>query len=206
MNILLVHGMGRTPLSWWPILLRLRAAGLTTNSFAYSTAFQDFQAIQSRLVQRIIDLSERGEYVLMGHSLGGVLIRGAVLALPSGVRQPSQVFLIGSPMRPARMAMKLRRRWLFRVLTGDCGEFLASKERMENIGSLSIPTTSIIGIKGLKGRFSPFGYDDNDGVVAASEACAEWVDDELRVPVVHTLLPASLDVASIVLTRLQSKG
>lgn len=39
MRVLFVHGMGRTPLSGWPLLHRLRQAGLRTTTFGYTTAF-----------------------------------------------------------------------------------------------------------------------------------------------------------------------
>lgn len=86
----------------------------------------------------------------------------------------------------------------------DCGELLASQERMAVIGSLAVQTTNIIGVKGWRGKFSPFGDDENDGVVAVSEVYAEWVGEEIHVPVIHTLLPASWQVASIILERLKA--
>ena len=49
---------------------------------------------------------------------------------------------------------------------------------------------------------APFGQEPNDGVVAVSEVTAAWIDERIRVPVVHTLLPASQQVAQILLDRI----
>ena len=82
MQILFVHGMGRTSLSGAPMLFYLRENGYLTNSFGYSAALSDFESIQNRLGRKITQIATQGEYVLIGHSLGGVLIRNALNNLP----------------------------------------------------------------------------------------------------------------------------
>ena len=42
----------------------------------------------------------------------------------------------------------------------------------------------------------------NEGVVAVSEASAEWIRDRVLVDCVHTLLPSSRRVGEIILERL----
>jgi hypothetical protein len=74
---------------------------------------------------------------------------------------------------------------------------------MEQIAPLRVPSTSIVGVKGLTGNFSPFAYDQNDGVVAVSETRAEWIGEEIQVPVIHTLLPASGYVVDVILNKLR---
>jgi hypothetical protein len=130
------------------------------------------------------------------------LIRSALACLPEGIAAPRHVFLLGSPVRPARLAIQLRDRLLYRLITGDCGQLLASTERMATIPPSRVPTTCIIGTRGRHGRHSPFPGEENDGIVAASEQTADWMTEEVRVPVIHTFLPASGRVARILLRRL----
>ena len=99
MQALFVHGMGRSPLSGWRLLRQLQRAGLKTSSFGYSVSLEDFAGIRRRLESRLSLLAERGDYVLIGHSLGGVLLRAAVNGLPPGTRRPRHLFLLGSPLR-----------------------------------------------------------------------------------------------------------
>ncbi|WP_265949933.1 hypothetical protein [Dechloromonas sp. A34] len=73
---------------------------------------------------------------------------------------------------------------------------------MQEISPLSAPTTVIIGTRGFPGSHGPFGSEENDGVVAASEVSADEIADEIRVPVVHTLLPSSRLVTAVILRRL----
>ncbi len=193
--------MGRTPLSGWPLLRQLRRAGLSTSTFGYSTTFEKFSTITARLAIKIAAVATAGEYVLIGHSLGGVLLRAAVNALPPDSKHPHHAFLLGSPIHPSRLARRLGGNAIFRALTGDCGNLLGSTERMALIGSLANPTTSIVGLRGLPFTRSSFAGEPNDGVVAVSEVRADWLSDQVLLPVVHTLLPSSLRVVDVILTR-----
>ena len=202
MHALFIHGMGRSPLSALPLLARLKTGGLTTSTFGYATVFHGFDVITQRLAVRIAEIAAQGEYTLIGHSLGGVLLRAALASLPDGTPQPGHVFLLGSPVLPSRLAQKLGRNVLFRSVTQDCGQLLGSDDRMAGIAKVA-RTTSIIGTKGITGKLSPFGDEPNDGVVSVSETRAAWITDEVQVPIVHTLLPASPTVADIILQKLR---
>lgn len=194
--------MGRTPYSAWGLLRLLRRAGLDTQTLGYCTALEDFDRIATRLTSRIVRLAHRGDYILIGHSLGGVLLRAALAGLPEGVQPPKHVFLIGSPVHPARLARLLRRNPLYRLLTGDCGQLLASGERMRRIAPVASPVTAVFGDHPvfLTRRF--FCEEANDGVVSLSETRADWLLDAVSVPVMHSFLPASRHVAEVILNRL----
>jgi pimeloyl-ACP methyl ester carboxylesterase len=201
-NALFVHGMGRSILSWTPTLLRFRTQGITPSVFGYSATCQDFATIVDRLIATMTQLAGQGEYIVVGHSLGGVVLRAAIAALPAGNSLPQQLFLLGSPIQPSRIARYLQQNPLFLALTGDCGQLLGSQERMLTIPSSPVPTVAIIGTGGSQGWFTPFGDETNDGVVAVQEVLADWLAEEIHVPVVHTFLPSSHLVSEIILNKL----
>lgn len=186
------------------MLRRLRGAGFKTETFGYSSALHSFDSIVARLTRRLLALAEAGDYVVIGHSLGGVLLRAALTSWPDAFAHPQHVFLLGSPQQASRLAISLRRNSLFKLFAGDCGQLLGSPSRIGAIGALSIPTTGIAGVRGLRGRLGPFGDEANDGVVAVSEVVAPWLSNQIEVPVVHTLLPSSALVTSIVLRGLRT--
>lgn len=202
MLVLFVHGMGRTPLSGWPLLRRLKQAGLRTTTFGYATTFENFNSIKLRLISKISKIAGEESYILIGHSLGGVLIRAALNALPEHIERPRHVFLLGSPIQTSRLAVRLKNNPVYRALTGDCGQLLASQSRMNEIGSLSETTTSIAGVRGFANGLGPFGDEPNDGVVSVTETSAPWLKNQKQVPVVHTFLPASGRVAEIILREI----
>lgn len=107
MQALFVHGLGRTPLSGLPLMARLRRAGIRARGFGYLAACEDVEAIRARLMRRLVEMAQSSEttlgYVVVGHSLGGVLLRDALAALPDGVPRPRHVFLPGSPQTARRV-------------------------------------------------------------------------------------------------------
>ena len=205
-QVLFVHGMGRSPLSGGVLLWKLRRAGLTTRTFGYSVSFEDFPRIRDRLIAAISGLAARGDYVLIGHSLGGVLLRAAINALPAGTRLPRHLFLLGSPVRPSRLAQRFGRHLIFRLVTRDCGRLLASTSRMAEIGAVAVPTTCIAGIAGFTGARSYFPGELNDGIVSVTEVTADWAVEHVHVPVFHTLMPSSPRVAKLVLEIIRKTG
>jgi hypothetical protein len=66
-------------------------------------------------------------------------------------------------------------------------------------------TTGIAGIKGLSGKLSPFGTEFNDGIVSLSEVSADWLTDQVKLPIIHSLLPSSKQVAQIIIQRINCK-
>ncbi|MCX7156383.1 MAG: thioesterase domain-containing protein [Rhodocyclales bacterium] len=204
LQALFVHGMGRSPLSGWPLLWRLKRAGLKTSTFGYAVTISDFSEIVDRLVSRMEQLARQGDYILIGHSLGGVLLRAATAKLQPETHAPQRLFLLGSPIQSARLALRLRFNPIFRALTRDCGQLLGSGRRMREIESTDIPVTAVTGVRGAPEKFGLFGHEPNDGIVSASETSAEWIRDTVELPVVHTLLPSSPRVADTILERLKS--
>jgi hypothetical protein len=129
------------------------------------------------------------------------MLRAAIAALPTGTSLPQQLFLLGSPIQPSRIAQHLQQNPLFFAITGDCGQLLGSKERMLNIPDSPVPTVAIIGTGGGQGWLTPFGDEVNDGVVAVNEVLADWLAEEVHVPVVHTFLPSSHIVSEVILAK-----
>ncbi|WP_211235802.1 esterase/lipase family protein [Psychromonas aquimarina] len=97
MQVIFVHGMGRSPLSGVRLLWDLKRKGFNTSAFAYMVSFSDFESIRNRLVKKVMKAAQKGEYVLIGHSLGGVLIRSALGVLPENIRRaPGRPIIVNS--------------------------------------------------------------------------------------------------------------
>ena len=202
MNVLFVHGMGRSSFSWIAMRIRFIASGISCSVFDYSVAKQDFSSIVDDLLESIARVSIRGDYIVVGHSLGGVLLRVAIDMLPVEISLPKKLFLLGSPIAPSQLANRLNNFSIFDKLTGDCGNLLGSQEKMASIPIPKIPTIAIVGTSGVTGPLSPFGSEINDGVVSISEVSADWFCEMIHVPVIHTFLPSSKLVSKIILERL----
>jgi hypothetical protein len=197
MLILLVHGLGRTPLSLFGLAATLRRAGHHTRYFAYFPTFETVSRITQRLAAQLRSLAKTNQPIgLIGHSLGGLLLRLALDRVPE-VRVHHLVML-GTPNNGSRMA-RLASRWRpFRLLTRDCGRFLSAPGEFDRLPPLGVPCTVIAGTGGPCGRFCPFGDEVNDGLVSLAEATPELAQ-VIPLPVFHTVMMDSPAVRAWVL-------
>lgn len=195
-SVLLIHGLGRTPLSMGLLGHRLRKGGLETSTFGYLAAVEDFETCVGRLEARIRSSFQGRPYLLVGHSLGTVMIRAV---LPRLEVPPAACFLLAPPSHSPRLARRLASNPLFRLLTGEMGQRLADPIFMESLPPPGVPTTVFVGIRGYHGPGSPFGAEPNDGIVALSEARISADHPVVCLPSLHTFIMNARSVATEIL-------
>lgn len=212
MRVLLVHGLGRTPVSFLRLARALRRDGCPTESFPYAAFAQPFEAILRRLQGRLEAVAAMSDYAVVGHSLGGVLLRAALPRMQGAL--PRHLVMLGTPNRPPRAARLASVLPPFRWISGECGSCLSSEAFYATLPAPLVPYTIIAGTRGLTGRWSPFGAEPNDGLVAVSETRVHDSDPVLTVPVSHTFmmndprvqagLRAALGISAV--TEITSRG
>jgi Alpha/beta hydrolase family len=196
MNLLLVHGLWRTPLSFFLLARRLRRWGYPTEQFGYIALTERYEVIVSRLVARVERLARRGPYAVIGHSLGALLLRSA---LPRVTGQPPIHFvMLGPPNRPPRLARALGVHWIYRRITGESGINLGSPQFYARLPIPEVPYTIIAGSAGPRGRWSPFSSDLNDGLVAVGETRIRDDDPVVILPVTHTFMMNNAGVQRVI--------
>lgn len=189
MRVLLVHGLGRTPASLWSLARALRREGHEPELVGYMAAVERFDAIRARVRRRLEAAASRtAPYAAVGHSLGGLLLRSALADWPDTLPLPRRVVMLGTPSSPPRLARRLHRFWPYRVALGETGQLLARPAFFADLPPLPVPGTLVAGVRGLAGRWSPFGDEPNDGIVARSETVLQEGVPVIEVPAAHTFL------------------
>lgn len=196
MNLLLVHGLWRTPLSFVLLVHRLRGWGYQTEQFGYAAVAQRYDPIVARLVDRLEHLAAAGPYAVIGHSLGGVLLRSALPQVTGPAAR--HLVMLGTPNRPPRLARRLGVHWVYRRLLGECGVNLTSPDFYAGLPVPEIPYTIVAGTAGPRGRWSPFGDEPNDGLVAVSETPIRDDDPIVLLPVTHTFMMNNAEVQAVI--------
>jgi surfactin synthase thioesterase subunit len=199
MRAVLIHGMGRTALSMRLLAQRLMRHGITSRSFSYVSALESVDHMVARFT-RFLAAEPDDDYVVIGHSLGGLLARSAIASL-SG-RSPQRLIQLGTPNSSPRLARRLQRNWLYRLVNGDAGQMLATPGRMAELPVTRIPVTVIAGTAGRRGRRSLLRDVQNDGIVGLDEAHLPGME-LLTVDGYHTFLPFNRDVFALILARVQ---
>ena len=203
MQVLFVHGMGRSPVSGWWMLRQLRRAGLHTSTFRYSVSRESFARVADRLVGRLHSLLAGEELVLIGHSLGGVLLRQALASLGETGTDPVTCSCSARRCKPRawRDASAAIRSSVSRRGTAGNSSPRRSGWPQSRFPMFRRPRSSARGASSTRAGRS--GAETNDGIVSLSEVSADWLEDRVFVPVVHTLLPSSSRVAAVILQRLR---
>lgn len=188
MQVLLVHGMGRTALSLYRLARELDSEGHKASLLGYVAAVEPFGRIVSRIHRRLAQLAREGSpYAVVGHSLGGLLVRAALATSPVA-HPPSHLIMLGTPNQSPRLARRHQRLWLYRWINGESGQLLAQAGFFEQLPPLTVPYTIIAGTKSWRARPGVFGGEANDGIVAVSETMVAGTDAPIEFPVRHTFM------------------
>lgn len=183
MHVVLIHGMGRTPVSMLRLRQRLKRAGHIPHLFAYSPTFETLAGATARLARLIARRIGGERYALVGHSLGSVLIRATVGRLQA---PPAACFFLAPPMVACKAARYFSRFRLYRWLTGEMGCLLADAAFMR---SLPIPPGVLriyVGTRGPRAAWLPFGLEENDAILSVPEATGDCASAAMKVRALHT--------------------
>ncbi len=184
MHAIIIHGMGRTPLSMCLLAVRLRAAGIKSSLFAYTVAFESWASCTSRLHQFIARKADDEEFIVIAHSLGTVLSRAV---LPTITHKPVACFFLAPPTKACDVARRLASNFWYRWFAGEMGQLLANQQFMESLPVPDVSTKIYAGDAGLTGRYSPFGNAPNDGILTVNETLLPDVPHQV-VPSWHTFI------------------
>ena len=203
--VVLLHGIWMPGSEMWFVKRRLEADGaFAGHLFSYPSVADSLDENAARLHAFVLEKGfERVHFV--GHSLGGVVAL-RMLATCDDV-PPGRVVCLGSPLAGSRAA---------EVLGGHAwGRKLAGRTLSEGVvhepaSRWALPVTAerdvgiIAGSLSLGlGRIVTSFAGENDGTVAVEETRLEGAKDHLTLPVSHTTLATSRDVADQVAAFLQ---
>jgi len=192
MEVILLHGMCRTRASMLLLGMRLKRAGHRVHFFSYVAARDSLEQATARLAELVARRISPRPYVLVGHSLGSMIIRHATrrLAMP----QPRAAYFLAAPIVACRAAKFCARFRVYRILTGEMGSLLTQDAFMAD---LPVPpgTRAYVGTAGPRQSWLPFGNAPNDGILLSGEASVDHRGVTVTVPRSHTLIMNSRAVA-----------
>lgn len=181
--VVLVHGLGRTPLSMWLLGRRLERAGYRVGHFGYVSVSGHVAGLGEGLaawVERVRGDAPRVHFV--GHSLGCIVVR----AMLAGTRPArcGRVVMLAPPNRGASGADRWVR-WL-----GWATPYLAELVTAEGstARSLRLPEGVEVGI--IAG--------ERDGKVRVEETHLEGARDHTVIPSMHSFIMNRRDVHRLV--------
>ena len=191
-TVVLVHGLWLSGWSLYVLGQRLARYGFETCPFSYPSVSQNLLQNAERL-QRFLVRLERPLVHLVGHSLGGIVIRALFHQHPA--QPPGRIVTLGAPHGGSYPASVLVRTALGRKITGR-----SMQQLLAGMPTHWRPVDRDIGVIagdisiGM-GRLFPRFPRPNDGVVSAAEAQLPGATDITTLHVSHTAMVVSSQVA-----------
>ena len=208
-TVLFVHGLWMSGAESFLLRRHLAAHGWALRVFPYSSLAENMEQVTRRCARYAQALARRTllPVHLVGHSLGGIVIyrmfEARLLAPNRFSGDFCRVVFMGSPVRGSQSARALARFAPGRAILGMAGgrDLLRGlSERWEFAPQLGIIAgTSSIGFGRLLSRLE----GPNDGTVAVTETWLDGATDRCALPVSHTGLWLSPQVAEQIAAFLQ---
>jgi len=200
-SVVLIHGLW---LSGWCLVLlawRLRRAGFTVHIFSYASVRSDLRANAGHL-QRYLTMLPAEEVHLVGHSLGGILIRALHHYYPQ--QRPGRIVTLASPHQGSIAAQTLARSAIGRRMLGRSVVPLLEGQPQ----GWPVPKREIGIIRGSHalglGRLLTRLTIPNDGVLTEAETELAGAAGHVAVPASHSGLLLSREAVRQVSAFLRS--
>lgn len=191
---ILLHGLNRTARSLRRLMAGLREAGFEAEAWSYPSRRHRIADLVGRFRHDLAARRERGRIHLVGHSLGAIVIRGAV-ATPAPI-ELGRIVMIAAPNQGVVLDDLVARTPGLTLAYGAAIRDLASDAAF--LHWLPVPDAEIGVIAGTR-RFHPCNpasylsawlrrHVDHDGTVAVHQTKLAGMRDFLALPVNHTFI------------------
>ena len=196
--VILLHGMGRTRVSFGRMKDALEADGWRCARLSYPSTRRSIPEHAAWLEGVLAALAEDGQaqrVSFVTHSLGGILVRAA-LARGGSWRTTlgvERLVMLGPPNQGSAFADRLAGNRVFRWLYGETGPGLVPAE-VQLIPPPDVPFLIIAGARGSARGWNPWLPGDDDGVVALQETHLPGASGHQVVRSIHAYLAAHKDV------------
>jgi len=202
--VILMHGLGRTPLSMKWLEWTLERAGYQVVNFGYlSRRFNVERLAENYLDTAVVARSQVGRIHFVTHSLGGIVLRDYLAG--HAMTNLGRVVMLAPPNHGSELADRLKQSAVGRWILGPAGCELGTgaSELPERLG----PARFQPGVIAADGPVHPWFYrvfsGPNDGKVSVQSAKLEGMADFLVVPGSHTWIMWRGDTSRQVLAFLQ---
>jgi pimeloyl-ACP methyl ester carboxylesterase len=202
--VILIHGLGRTPLSMMRLEWTLERAGYKVVNFGYPSRQYNVEQLAEKYLDKAVAAQGQARQIhFVTHSLGGIVLRQYLAA--HAMTNLGRVVMLAPPNHGSELADRLKQSALGRWILGPAGCEVGrgALELPERLG----PAHFQVGVIAADGAFHRWFYrvfsGPNDGKVSVQSAQLNGMADFLVVPGSHTWIMWREDTSRQVLAFLQ---
>lgn len=196
-SVVLLHGLGRTRWSLWPVAREAARRGYHVHNLGYPSRRASIEQLAESIGHRIRAIaSEEGPVDVVTHSMGGIVLRAAVAggALPADAVR--RVVMLAPPNHGSELVDRLRDFRVYRFATGPAGQQIGTSD--DSVPRRLPPPPFEVGI--VAGRrsgnliFARVLGGENDGKVTVEATRLDGMRDLVVVDRTHTFIMWAPDV------------
>ena len=208
--VILLHGLGRTPLSMLPLKFALDRAGYRTVNHGYPSLIQPVEELSATHVARALAKCASGPDApvhFVAHSLGGILVRHYLQ--DHDVPHGSRMVMLGPPNNGSEWVDRFADDAWFSIMGPAALQLGTGTDNVPgNLGPVNIEIGIIAGTRtGLDSlvlQSAPFLPEPNDGKVSVDSARLDGMRDFLAVDETHTFILSNAQVMRQVIAFLEN--
>jgi pimeloyl-ACP methyl ester carboxylesterase len=187
--VILLHGLGRTPLSMKRIEWTLQKQNYRVINVAYPSTYVSIEDAANHwldyvLKYQIADPTVKIHFV--AHSLGGIVLRQYLTN--HEIKNLGRVVMLAPPNHGSELAERLRNNYLYRLATGPAGQQLGTSESSvpRRLGPVDFELGVIAGDRSLNPLFSSWIPGADDGKVSVQSTQMTGMRDFIVIHKSHT--------------------
>ena len=194
--IVLLHGLGRTRHSLWPVVREAMRRGYRVHNLGYPSRRESIERLAERVGSRVRELAGDGAVDVVTHSMGGIVLRAAVASDALPATSLRRVVMLAPPNHGSELADRLRDHLVYRLALGPAGQQIGTGD--ESVPQRLPPPPFEVGI--VAGRrstnplFSRVLGAEGDGKVTVASAQLEGMRELVVVDRSHTFIMWAPDV------------
>lgn len=207
--VVLVHGLAGQPWNWWRLSPLLEVQGYQVIKARYPSRKLTVAQASQAVTEAVSRCEPSRDVAMVGHSLGGVLIRYYVSNTPN--HKVSRVVMLGTPNQGSHLAVRANRKYwheqgIARLMGPVVAELQATPDSLVNqLPAMQIPTGVLAGyLTPTPWLTKRFGRVPNDGLVAVDNTKIAGMHDFALIKATHMGLLFDVDAQRQVLWFLQT--
>lgn len=202
---ILLHGLGQAPFMLWAMASYLRENGYVVDNMGYKTRQHSLEHHKETLKDRFNQHSHADRLDLVGHSMGGLVIREALRdAKPNNL---GRVVMLGTPNKGSHVADLFEKNLFYRKFFGLVGQELTTRFQEKATADLSVDYDLGV-IAGTCCWTHPWFMfampSPHDGLVHPERTRLEGTRDYTEIHATHTLMAFNRSVQRQTLHFLQN--
>ena len=191
--VILLHGLGRTALSMFPMASRLKRQGYQVINRSYPSTRATIQQLCRQHLEPQIERAKQqnpAHIHFVTHSLGGILLRYYLAHHPHSLPDTTRIVMLAPPNQGSEITDTLSHWPLFRWITGPAGQQLStSTDSIPNtLPPISHTTGIITGRKSADLWFNHLFPGEHDGKVSVQRTRLAGMTAHKVVNATHTLI------------------